>query len=93
MIAVKIDSEDSRLVEKAYYEYQASLNILNFILKQENINQEYVDEYLKKSENYFITLEKYKNFVSNKYMPEGNTVYNYSFDFINETINFYEQGE
>ena len=93
MITVKIDSEDSRLVEKAFYEYNASLNILSYLLKQENINMKYIEDYTRKSELYFVTLEEYKNIVSSKYHPKDDKEYEYSFDFINETINFKTKGD
>lgn len=93
MITVKIDSEDSRLIEKAFYEYQASLNILSYLLKQENINMKYIEDYTKKTEQYFVILEEYKSIVSSKYMPQDEKEYNYSFDFINETINFIPKGD
>ena len=89
MITIKIEPEDSRLVEKAFYEYNASLNILSYLLKQDNINKEYIKEYTKQSEIYFITLEEYKSAISSKYMPNDNNKYEYNFDFVNETINFF----
>lgn len=93
MIIVKISSEESQAVEKAFYEYNAALNILSYLLKQENVNQQYFDQYTKKSEQYFVTLENLKNIISNKYMPQDGQNYDYSFNFINEEIQFYPKGE
>lgn len=93
MITIKLDSEDSRLVEKAFYEYNASLNILSYLAKQNNINKQYLKEYTKQSERYFIILEEYKNAVSIKYHPNDNNDYTYSFNFENETINYFLKGE
>lgn len=88
MITVNIDIMDSQKVEKAFYEYNATLDILSFILKQENINQNYIKQYTERSEQFFITLEQLKNEISSKYHPNDDNQYNYSFDFINHTINY-----
>lgn len=93
MITVNINIEDSQAVEKAFYEYNASLNILSYLFKQNNINEEYLEQYIQKSEKYFIILEETKNIVSNKYMPNEdiNKKYNYSFDFENHNIIYTER--
>ena len=54
MVTVNIDIEDSQAVEKAFYEYNASLNILSYLFKQDNINEEYLEQYVQKSEKYFM---------------------------------------
>ena len=93
MVTVNIDIEDSQAVEKAFYEYNASLNILSYLFKQDNINEEYLEQYVQKSEKYFIVLEEIKEIISNKYMPDKdkNKKYNYSFDFNNCAIIYTER--
>ena len=92
MITVNINIEDSQAVEKAFYEYNASLNILSYLLKQDNINENYIEQYTQKSERYFIILEELKQMISAKYQPKDNKKYNYSFDFENNALNYFEKG-
>ena len=91
MIKVNISIEDSQAVEKAFYEYNASLNILSYLFKQQEINEEYLEQYIQKSERYYIILEETKEVVSNKYKPNDGKEYNYIFDFDNYMIKFMER--
>ena len=92
MIKINITIEESQAVEKAFYEYNASLNILSYLLKQDNINENYIEQYTQKSERYFIILEELKQMVSTKYQPNDGKKYDYSFDFENNALNYFEKG-
>lgn len=76
-----IQPDDMLLIEKAYYEYNASLNILSYLLKQKEINENYLNQYLKKSEEYYIYFEELKQSIFIKYQINIANFKNYSFDF------------
>lgn len=89
-IVVRIINEESKNLENLYYTYNASLDIISYLMSQEKINikKEYLIDYLNNSETKFMELEKEKEFLSQKYLPDElkNKKYNYTFDFINESI-------
>lgn len=87
---INIKEEDSKQVQDLYYKYNASLDIISYLMSQNQniIKQEYIQNYLNNSENNFMLLEELKNKISFKYLPEefNNKNYNYSFNFNNNTI-------
>ena len=93
MVTVKITPEESMLVEKSFYQYNASLDIIAHLSKQVGINQEYLKEYIKNSEEYYHEMEKNKAQVGNKYKPKDRTDYGYRFNFDACEINYYTPEE
>lgn len=84
MSKINIEKNENNSVQRLHYEYQASLNILSYLLKQENINEEYLNQYFKKSEEYHISLNYLIQQIIKKYEQKLNIkIYNYSFDFDN----------
>lgn len=86
----KITYDESILIEKSYYEYKSSLDILSYLMKQDKINENYLNQYLKKSEEYYIIFEETKQLIFNKYNLHLKT---YNFDFNNLFILYDELKE
>lgn len=86
-MSINLLEEDSLKIEKITYEYQSSLNILSYLLKENNINEYYLNEYFKKSELYFIELKELENIIFQKYNLLPNILNkNYYFDFLNHIL-------
>ena len=88
MKKITIRNEEIVKIEQINYLYISSLKILTYLLKQPNINDKYVNIYLKKSEYYYIYLNLLKNKIFNKY--NLNKINNYSFDLNNNYL-IYEE--
>lgn len=88
MKKITIRNEEIVKIEQINYLYISSLKILTYLLKQPNINDKYVNIYLKKSEYYYIYLNLLKNKIFNKY--NLNKSNNYSFDLDNNYL-IYEE--
>lgn len=67
---IPIEEQDSLQLEKISYEYESSLNILSYLLQQDNINEYYLNNYFKKSELYFIEMKELENILLNKYISQ-----------------------
>ena len=83
---VIIPEQVSNYVERLFFEYQASLNILRYLMSQDGIKDEYLQRYLDVSEQKYTALEIAKSEASKKYVPDVFCKYNYTFDFDNNTI-------
>ena len=92
MRIVKIDSEDCNLVERKFYEHMAGKDNIAFLMKDADVNEDILNEYIKIVEIRYYEVEKCKALISKKYLPEelSGKEYNYSFDFENETITYTE---
>lgn len=93
MIVIKIDSEDSNLIERKFYEHAAGKDNIAFLMKDADVNRELLQEYISIVEVRFFELEKLKVLISKKYEPvelKGKS-YVYTFDFENETIIYEEK--
>ena len=89
IININIPENISQKVEKAFYEYNSSLNILSYLMKQKEINSDYLNQYFKKSEMYYIELEKLKDLYGNQiYKPTDKNPIGFTFNFINNTIEY-----
>ena len=84
--SVKIGEIASNYIEKLFYEYNASLNILRFLMSQDDVKEENLKTYCDVSEEKYTTLEIGKKEISEKYKPDGINNYNYTFDFDNQSI-------
>ena len=86
-IRVKLDHLDSESVERSWYEYNASKDIIGYLMSQETVNEEYLQQYINVTERRFVELEMKKTAIDNKYRPlefTGNGTY--EFDFENEEL-------
>lgn len=95
MIIVRIDSEDCNLIERLFFEHSALRDCVAFLMKDNDVNQEMLDKYVKKVGSLYYELEMSKRLISKKYEPfeiKGKP-YNYSFDFEEETITYVEQAD
>lgn len=83
---VKIDESASNYIEKLFYEYNASLNILRFLMSQDDVKSENLKMYCDASEEKYTALEIGKKEISEAYKPDGINDYTYTFDFDNQSI-------
>lgn len=83
---VTIKPEESLLVEKLFFEYNASVDVLKFLAGQDNVSIETLKKYndIIMEKNW--ELEQAKKAVTSRYQPEGCT--NYLFVFEENTIEF-----
>lgn len=93
MYCIRIDSEDSNLVERKFYEHAAGRDNIAFLMKDEDINRSLLQEYINIVEVRFFELEKIKEEITKKYEPiqlKGKR-YEYTFDFANDSIIYKEK--
>ena len=83
---VIIPVDVSTYVEKLFFEYNASLNIVRYLMSQDDVKDEYIQRYLKRTEEKHVELEIVKEEVTKEYAPAELDCYNYNFDFRNYTI-------
>lgn len=78
---IKIDEKASAYVEKLFFEYNARLNILRYLMSQSNVKVEYLSKYQKEAESKNMELELAKKEISNVYKPsKGANCYEFDFD-------------
>lgn len=92
VFTVNIGEENSRKMEKIWYEYNASLSIVEHLMQSGNVPFENLQDYLQVAEVRFTESEKTKEALAREFKPEevDLTKYNYGFDFDNFTITFTE---
>lgn len=92
VFTVNIGEENSREMERIWYEYNASRDILKFLMESGTIPFDNLQDYLQVAEVRYVQSEKMKEELAKKFKPEevDLTKYNYSFDFENFTIVFTE---
>lgn len=92
VFTVNIGEEKSRQMEKVWYEYNASRDIVAFLMQQEGVKFENLQDYLNVAEARFVVSEKMKESLAKEFKPEevDLTKYNYGFDFDKFTITFTE---
>lgn len=92
VFVVNIGEENSRKMEKVWYEYNASRDIIAFLMQQEGVKFENLQEYINVAEVRFVECEKMKERLAAEFKPEevDLTKYNYGFDFEQFTITFTE---
>lgn len=86
IIRVPMDTEDISLVERLFYEYNSSKDLVGYLMQQDKVNEEYLQQYINITERRFVELELTKEGMDRKYRPENIEPINYSFDFINEEL-------
>lgn len=85
-IRVKLSHEDTTLIERLFYEYNAARDIIGYLMQQDKINETYLQQYINIAEKRFTELEMNKNAVDKAYRPEGINPSSYSFDFEAEEL-------
>lgn len=89
---VELTSDDARLVEKLWYQYNGSRDIIKFLMSDNTVIFSTLQEYINIAEVRFTELEMTKTSIANKYKPEEVDLsrYNFSFDFAEDKIIFEE---
>lgn len=92
VFTVNIGEENSRKMEKIWYEYNASRDIVKFLMESGTVPFENLQDYLQVAEVRFVESEKMKEALAREFKPEevDLTKYNYGFDFENFAITFTE---
>ena len=86
-IRVKLDHLDSESVERSWYEYNGAKDIIGYLMTQENVNENYLQQYINIAERRYAELEMKKNAVDKKYRPADiQNLARYEFDFENEDL-------
>ena len=81
-----ITVQGSEDIERWFFEYNASLNIIRYLMSQDDIKEEYMQRYLRRSEQKYTELEMVKENIAREYAPVEFSKYNYTFDFEHNTI-------
>ena len=86
---IQITVEESNQIKFLFQSYNVLLNILKSLL-MEDINDEHLDPYFLKLQNYGIELENLKETISKKYLPKEfkNIIYDYYLNFNDYSITY-----
>ena len=90
-VSVTIEYGEAMYLERLYFEYMASLNILRYLTSQEGTKEEYLDRYNKSYKEKYTVFELAKQDVLDKYRPEGMEEYNYFIDFDRAKVEYAEK--
>ena len=85
-IAVPMEHTDIELIERLFYEYNAAKDLVGYLMQQDKVNEEYLQQYINITEKRFTELEMHKDLMDRQYRPVGITPINYTFDFIGEQL-------
>lgn len=85
-IKVKLTTEDNNLIERQFYEYNAARDIIVYLMQQQNINEDYLQQYINIAERRFVELEMNKQAVDKAYRPKDIEPSSFSFDFEAEEL-------
>lgn len=89
-IIVRIHPEDSNLIERLFFEHAAMKDCVAFLMKDDDVNQELLEKYVRNVGGMYYELEKSKRLLSKKYEPQElrGKPYEYYFNFEDETITY-----
>lgn len=90
-VSITIEYGEAMYLERLYFEYMASLNILRYLTSQDGTKEEYLDRYNKSYEEKYTAFELAKQDVLDKYKPEGMEEYNYFIDFDRARVEYTEK--
>ena len=90
-VSVTIEYGEAMYLERLYFEYMASLNILKYLTSQDGTKEEYLDRYNKSYEEKYTAFKLAKQDVLDKYRPEGMEEYNYFIDFDRAKVEYTEK--
>ena len=79
-VKVNIGEQDSTCVERLWYEYNAALSVLRYLMAQPDVLEKNLQLYADSCEAKGVELELTKRAVSDRFKPDG-AVMSYSFDF------------
>ena len=79
---------DSNYVEKLFYQYNASKDIINFLMSSKTANYEHIQQYINTAELRFVELEMAKREMFEKYVHDTIEKYDYTFNFSNCAIEY-----
>lgn len=82
-IRVQIPADISSEVERRFFEYNATRDIIGYLMSRDDVLAKNLEKYLVIAENRFTELELMKEDVTSQFVPEGISNYGYAFDFIN----------
>lgn len=93
MYNIKISEEEMSSVEVMFYDYNALKDLFELLSLKENIQKEQLVFCLNELKEAYKNLEREKNRLAIKYLPEElhNKNYNYNFNFISECIEYKEE--
>lgn len=92
VFTVDIPEEELTTLERAWYEYNGSRDIIAYLMTQQAVRWEALQEYINVSEQKFTRCEMEKFRLASQYKPEEVDLnkYNFNFDFQNCTVTFEE---
>ena len=92
VFTVDIPENELTTLERDWYEYNGSRDIIAYLMSQPNVRWEALQEYINVSEQKFTKCEMEKLRLANMYKPEEVDLskYNFSFDFTEGTATFEE---
>ena len=81
---VSIDADLSEKVEHLFYQYNAGRDIIAFLMKDEDVRHDLLQDYINITEVRFTELEMMKNKVGERYCPDFLRVSKkpYNFEFL-----------
>ena len=85
-IRVQIPADICSEVERRFFEYKATQDIIGYLASREDVRMENLEKYLAIAENRFTELELMKEAVTSEFVPDGVVNYGYQFDFAESTI-------
>lgn len=93
-IKVELTHEESNWIERLWYEYNASLNILRFLMSQDTVLEKHLQKYLDSSEAKYAELEMAKSGLTKQHKPEAiGDSFDYRFDFDEHTVIYQERSD
>lgn len=84
---IPIGYEWSRLIEQAYFMYNAKLKVSRYLMTDALVDKQLLHEYLSETENSWVELQLYMDEVSQLY-PSQFGYAHYRFDFENAAIEY-----
>lgn len=84
MKTIAINQDDSLLIERLFFQYNATKDIVAFLMTKEDLNVEALQSYMETAERRFIELEMEKRRVVRS--VGGNPDANYMFNFADFTL-------
>ncbi len=89
---VNVPEEELTVLERAWYEYNGSRDIIAYLMSQPAVRWEALQEYINVSEQKFTKCEMEKIRIATMFKPEEVDLskYNFNFDFQENTITFEE---
>lgn len=90
MLKTTIPTTDSLLIERLQFEYNAGITNIKYLMKDEDVRRDILQEYIDITEARFVELEMQKEAMAKLYLPAElvGKQYCFAFDFENECIEY-----